>query len=164
MGKKAKIVIGVVLGVIFVFIGIPLILFFFAPGAIPADPDRITGISQYFVLRDGSLYKARFSLVDANNAVVTSDAAVKWVVKADAAYGQELYRQEFNIKSIDFQTYQLVLTGAPVVAYSWQIDGNSFPEQFSSASSSTGLPRAKVGILEVTLPNGKNFTADTTFY
>lgn len=62
MGKKTKIIIGGVLGAVFVIIGIPLIVLYLAPGAMPADADSITGISQFVVLSEGNLYNVRFSL------------------------------------------------------------------------------------------------------
>jgi hypothetical protein len=66
-----------------------------------------------------------------------------------------LYHTDFNIKSEDFKTYSLVLTGSPVVAYAWQINGQLL------AHSSNVFPKA---YLNVTLPNGKSFSADTSFF
>ena len=60
MGKKTKIIIGVRCSL--VIIGIPLIVLYLAPGAMPADADSMTGISQFVVLSEGNLYNVRFSL------------------------------------------------------------------------------------------------------
>jgi hypothetical protein len=69
--------------------------------------------------------------------------------------GVTLYHTGFNIKSDDFKTYSLVLTGAPIVAYAWQIIGQSL------AHPPTVFPKA---YLTVTLPDGKSFNADTSFF
>jgi zinc-ribbon domain len=176
-GKKLKIVVGIVLGVIFVFIGLPLILMFGAPGAIPSNPDNITGVSQFFVIRDGNLYNVRFSLVDRNQSVVTSDANATFTVKSQT--GATLYERAFAIKSTDFQTYQLVLTGAPIVAHAFQINSSEIAPQEAAATltrngtssgggGTTTTPTLDSGMktayLTVTLPNGKSFTAQTTFF
>ncbi|WP_337862615.1 hypothetical protein [Nitrososphaera sp.] len=47
---------------------------------------RITGVTQYYAIKDGSLYKVRFSLTDAENAFAASDAHVKFVVIDDNTY------------------------------------------------------------------------------
>ena len=60
MGKKTKIIIGVRCSL--VIIAIPLIVLYLAPGAMPADADSMTGISQFVVLSEGNLYNVRFSL------------------------------------------------------------------------------------------------------
>jgi hypothetical protein len=166
MGKKTKIIIGAVLGAVFVIIGIPLIVLYFAPGAMPANADSITGISQFFVLSEGNLYNVKFSLVDSNNAVVTSDASVKFIVTGGSSnpsqvLGKEIYRQEFDIKSADFQTYEQVLTGQPITAYAWQIDkNNSLPPPFNTDGS-----YIKAAYLNVTLPNNKTLTSNLeTFF
>jgi hypothetical protein len=56
LGKKLKIVIGVV--VVVLFIGVPIVLSFVAPGSVlKADTNNITGVTQFFVLKeDGGLY------------------------------------------------------------------------------------------------------------
>ncbi len=67
MGKKLKIIIVFVIGVVVVlFIGVAFVLSFVAPGAVlEADSNNnITGVTQFFVLKDGSLYHIRFSLVN----------------------------------------------------------------------------------------------------
>lgn len=156
MSAKKKVGIGI--GIFFVIIIIMIVGFFasyyVAPSSVlKANPDDITGVSQYFVLKDGSLYKVRFSLDNKNNAFVTSAAKINFIVKTQD--GRTLFSDTFNIKSEDFQTYSLVLTGAPVVAYSWQIDGSKLQH------SDTDFPKA---YLTVTLPNGKSFNADAPVF
>ena len=92
---------------------------------------------------------------------MTSDASVKFVVTASSSnpavvLGKEIYRQEFDVKSMDFGTYQLVLTGQPITAYAWQIDSNSLPPPYTDSSY------PKVALLNVTLPNNKTFTAESS--
>ena len=153
LGKKLKIV-GAVIGGIILLIVIGVVASFVAPGSVyKTDPNKITGITQFFVLKDGSLYKARFSLTDKDNSIVTSDAKVNFDAKTDT--GVTLYHTGFNVKSDDFKTYSLVLTGAPIVAYAWQINGQSL------AHPPNVFPKA---YLTVTLPDGKSFNADTSFF
>lgn len=153
MGRKLKIV-GAVIGSIVLLIIIGVVASFVAPGSVfKTDPNKITGITQFYVIKDGSLYKARFSLTDKDNGIVTSDAKVSFDAKTDS--GISFYHTDFNVKSEDFKTYNLVLTGAPVVAYAWQINGQSL------AHPSNVFPKA---YLTVTLPNGKSFNADSSFF
>ncbi len=116
---------------------------------------------------EGSLYRIRFSLVDANDVVATSNAKVSFAMLVDAT-NQTLYSRTFDIKSTDFQTYQLVLTGAPIVAYSWQVDSSEIARPQSVTNNNnqtTSLDNTmKTALLTVTLPNGKTFTTDTTFF
>jgi hypothetical protein len=152
LGKKLKI-LGAVIGGIILLIIIAVVASFLAPGSVyKTDPNKITGITQFFVIKDGSLYRSRFSLIDSNNGIATSDAKVSFTAKTES--GTTLYHTDFNIKSEDFKTYSLVLTGAPIVAYAWQINRESL------AHSPTDFPKA---YLTVTLPNGKSFNADTSF-
>jgi hypothetical protein len=156
MGKKVKIIIVVVIVVVFLFIGLPIILLYVSPGTVlKTDPNNITGVSQFYVLKDGSVYNVRFSLVNNQSSVVTSDAHVSFAAKTKS--GDVFYIREFDVKSGDFQTYNLVLTGAPITAYAWQITNGT---QLSSYQSSGGPPTA---YLNVTLPNGKMFRASTTY-
>jgi hypothetical protein len=153
LGKKLKIA-GAVIGGIIILIIIGVVASFVAPGSVyKTDPSKITGVTQFFVLKDGSLYKARFSLTDKDNNIVTSDGKVSFDAKTDT--GLALYHTDFNVKSEDFKTYSLVLTGAPVIAYAWQINGQSLTHP------SNVFPKA---YLTVTLPNGKSFNADTSFF
>jgi hypothetical protein len=140
LGKKLKIV-GAVIGSIVLLIIIGVVASFVAPGSVfKTDPNKITGITQFYVIKDGSLYKARFSLTDKDNGIVTSDAKVSFDAKTDS--GISFYH-----------TY--MLTGAPVVAYAWQINGQSL------AHPSNVFPKA---YLTVTLPNRKSFNADSSFF
>jgi hypothetical protein len=53
LGKKLKIVIGVVIGTIIVaFMAVPIVQSFVSPGTVlEADPDNITGVKQFLVLK-----------------------------------------------------------------------------------------------------------------
>jgi hypothetical protein len=118
-------------------------------------------------MKDGSLYKARFSLTDANEAVATSDANVTFTVKSGGGFSPSsssspqandpvLYQKAWNIKAEDFGQYQLVLTGAPIIAYSWQMD---------SAEITKNNTGSKTAVLNVTPVGGnRTFTAETTFF
>jgi len=58
LDKKLKIIIVVVIGVVVVlFLGVTIVLSFVAPGTVlEADSNNnITGVTQFFVLKDGSL-------------------------------------------------------------------------------------------------------------
>jgi hypothetical protein len=141
--------------------------------------EQITGVSQFVVLKDGSLYKARFGFIDRDERPVTSDANVTFAVKTQAN-NQTIYERAFNIKAEQFQQYQLVLTGAPILAYSWQIDsgemtaaqwrpGTNTTTRNATAGGGTVTTPAfdsgmKTGVLTATLPNGKTFVAETTFF
>jgi hypothetical protein len=112
------------------------------------------------VLKDGSLYKIRFSLSDKDNSgIVTSDANVSFTAKTNNnnnyTSSHVLYRKDFSIKSEQFQTYAIVLTGAPIVAYTWQLNATDLqaqPGQFPMA------------YLNVTLPNGRMLNASTSYF
>jgi hypothetical protein len=148
MGKKLKIVAAVIGGIIVLIV---IGAMYFEPDVVlKTDPNKITGISQFVVLKDGSLYKVRFSLVDQNNAYVTSDAHIHFFVCCDQSATTPilLYNAQGDIKAEQFQTYNLVISGAPIVAYAWQIDGNAFVNSYSNTAT-----------LVVTLPGGKSFTA-----
>ena len=61
--KQIKIVIAAVVGLATLVVGVPIAASFIAPGIVyKTDPDKITSITQFHVLKDGSLYKIRFSL------------------------------------------------------------------------------------------------------
>lgn len=99
------------------------------------NPDEIAGITQFIVIKDGSITKLRFSLIDDQGYAAASDAVVR--VKSPN------YEQEFSISANDFKEYKLQLTGQPIFAYAWQ--------------TTEDLGSDYVGIT-VTLPNGKQFT------
>jgi hypothetical protein len=157
LGKKLKIVIGVVIGVIVVlFIAVPIVLSFVAPGTmLEADPNNnITGVTQFFVLKDGSFYNIRFSLVNKDSAAVPSDANVTFAAKTKS--GEDvLYSRDFSIKSQDFQRYRFVITGFPMVAYAWQLNATDL-DKYPSGDFPTAY-------LNVTLPNGRMFNASTSY-
>ena len=160
LGKKPKIVIGVAIGVVVgLFIGVPIVLSFVAPGTVlktDANNNDITGVTQFFVVKDGRLYNIRFSLVNKDSAAVPSDANVTFVAKTRSGDDDVLYSRDFSIKSQDFQRYRFVTTGFPMVAYAWQlnvIDLDKYP--------SGDFPTA---YLNVTLPNGRMFNASTSYF
>jgi hypothetical protein len=55
-------------------------------------------------MKDGSLYKARSSLVDNQGYASASDGMVKFVI-TDSDNGIERYRQEFPVSSNEVQQY-----------------------------------------------------------
>jgi hypothetical protein len=67
---------------------------------------------------------------------------VSFTAKTDS--GATLYHTDFNIKSEDFKAYSLVLTGTPVVAYAWQINGQSL------AHPSNVFPKAYLTVCYIT--------------
>jgi hypothetical protein len=157
--KQIKIVIAAVVGLTTLVVGVPIAASFIAPGTVyKTDPDKITSITQFHVLKDGSFYKIRFSLSDKDNSgVVTSDANVSFTAKTNNnnTSSHILYRKDFSIKSEQFQTYAIVLTGAPIVAYTWQLNATDLqaqPGQFPMA------------YLNVTLPNGRMLNASTSYF
>jgi hypothetical protein len=158
--KQIKIVIAAVVGLATLVVGVPIAASFIAPGIVyKTDPDKITSITQFHVLKDGSLYKIRFSLSDKDNSgIVTSDANVSFTAKTNNNNNTSsyiLYRKDFSIKSEQFQTYAIVLTGAPIVAYTWQLNATDLqaqPGQFPMA------------YLNVTLPNGRMLNASTSYF
>jgi len=157
LGKKLKLVIGVVIGVIVVlFIGVPIVLSFVAPGTmLEADANNnITGVTQFFVLKDGSFYNIRFSLVNKDSAAVPSDANVTFAAKTKSGV-DVLYSRDFSIKSQDFQRYRFVITGFPMVAYAWQLNATDL-DKYPSGDFPTAY-------LNVTLPNGRMFNASTSY-
>lgn len=180
MSKKK--IVGIALAVIVGFFVIVIV----AASTVPAgtmykatSSDQITGVSQFVVLKDGSLYKARFSFIDRNERPVTSDANVTFAAMTQA--NQTIYERAFNVKAEQFQQYHLVLTGAPILAYAWQIDGGEMTAQAQSVTNTATTTRnatagcgtvitpvfdsgMKTGVLTVTLPNGKTFVAETTFF
>jgi hypothetical protein len=158
LGKKLKIVIGVVIGVIVVlFIGVPIVLSFVAPGTVlKGDANNITGVTQFFVLKeDGSLYNVRFSLINKDSVAVPSDANVTFAAKTKSG-DDVLYSRDFSIKSQDFQRYRFVTTGFPMVAYAWQLNAKDL-DKYSSGD----FP---IAYLNVTLPNGRMLNASTSYF
>jgi hypothetical protein len=146
LGKKLKIVIVVVIGVVVVlFIGVAIVLSFVAPG---------TGVTQFFVLKDGSLYDVRFSLVNKDNAAVASNANVTFAAKTKSG-DDVLYSRNFSINSQDFQRYRFVITGFPMVAYAWQLNATDL-DKYPSGDFPTAY-------LNVTLPDGRTFNASTSY-
>jgi hypothetical protein len=141
-GKKLKIVIIVVVVIV--------ALFFIAALAsgpyINKDVEAIQGIDQFVVLEQGSQYVARFSLVDAQMGPAAADVNVNFRV------GNH-YEDNFNVNASEFGTYQLQLTGQEFVAYAWTLpSGFSITEPTDTA------------VLTVTLPDGREFKADTTVF
>jgi hypothetical protein len=147
VGKKLKITIIVVVAVVAIIVIAGLA----STPYINRDVNSIAGVSQFVVLKDGSLYKARFSLVDQDNYVSASDANVKFSIRDSS--GNDLYSRAFNIGSYDFEEYKLLLTGAPIIAYAWQFN------QGDVRGSSDSF---KTSYLTVSLPNGKVFDAQTS--
>jgi hypothetical protein len=157
LGKKLKIVIVVVIGVVVVlFIGVAIVLSFVAPGTVlEADSNNnITGVTQFFVLKDGSLYNVRFSLVNKDNAAVASNANVTFAAKTKSG-DDVLYSRNFSINSQDFQRYRFVITGFPMVAYAWQLNATDL-DKYPSGDFPTAY-------LNVTLPDGRTFNASTSY-
>ena len=159
MRRKLKIAIVVVIGVVVVvlFIGLAIVLAFVAPGAVvEADSNDITGVTQFFVLKEGSLYHIRFSLVNKDNAAVPSNANVTFAAKTKSGGDNVLYTRDFTINSQDFQRYRFVITGFPMVAYAWQLNATDLDE-YPSADFPTAC-------LNVTLPDGRIFNASTSYF
>lgn len=142
--RKAAIIIPIVIVGLFVIGGLLSMPY------INTNVEAISGVTQFYILEDGSLTKIRFSLIDNEGYVAASDANVSFVVTSES--GRELYRDEFSVKASDFQQYQLQMTGQPIFAYAWQI-----PELIEADGDSLSLDTA---LLTVTLPNGKVFTAE----
>jgi hypothetical protein len=134
--KKAVIIIVPVAAFLILVIGV---------GSQPhlnTNADEIAGITGFHVIKDGSITKLRFSLVDDQGYAAASDALVH--VKTYA------YDQEFQISASDFKEYRLQLTGQPVYAYAWQ--------------TTESIGRDTHVVLTVTLPNGEQFkTSDRVF-
>jgi hypothetical protein len=150
MGKKLKIVIVVVVVIVGLFIVGAL-----ASGPyVNTDVASIAGVTQFIAMKDGSLYKMRFSLVDNDNVASASDADIVFVIKNSA--GRTLYSSNFHIIASDFQQYQLILTGAPVYAYAWQVGSGDIP------SLSSG--EVHDAFLLVKLPDGRVFDAKTSLF
>ena len=114
---------------------------------------EIAGINQFIAIKDGSMYNFRFSLVDNDNAYAASNANVSFGIM-DKNTGGFVYVKHFPVSTDDFKQYNLVLTGAPVHAYAWQINQTSLP-----SLNSGGLYDA---LLEVVLPDGREFKAQTS--
>ena len=149
MEKRQKITT-IIIGVIILFGAFGLYSVFSSTKNLPeANPDDIVGISQYFVQRDASNYNVRFSLIDKDDSLVTSDASIDFMVKTDN--GAILYSKNFAIRSGDFKIFQLVLNGEPIIAYSWQINNDELKR---------GLLDFHTAYITVTLPNGKSFTSE----
>ena len=140
MRKAVKIVLMVVFG----FIGIIFLGAIFSGPFVNHDISAITGIKQFVVLHDGSLYTTRFSLVDSENGQAASDAHLSYNICG--------VQGEVDITASDFKTYQLVLTGQPIVAYAWQMDD---PEMDCDTYNAN---------IVVTLPDGRWFEARKTAF
>ena len=160
MRRKLKIAIVVIIGVVVVvlFIGLAIVLAFVAPGAVvEADSNNnITGVTQFFVLKEGSLYHIRFSLVNKDNVAVPSDANVTFAAKIKSGGDDVLYSRNFSINSQDFQKYRFVTTGFPMVAYAWQLNATDL-DKYPSGDFPTAY-------LNVTLPDGRTFNASTSYF
>jgi hypothetical protein len=101
-------------------------------------------------MKDGSLYKARSSLVDNQGYASASDGMVKFVI-TDSDNGIERYRQEFPVSSNEVQQYKLLISGQPIHAYAWQFS------DFTGNGSNTAT-------ITLTLPNDKVFTTEDSLY
>ncbi|HET7149293.1 MAG TPA: hypothetical protein VFI73_12425 [Candidatus Nitrosopolaris sp.] len=116
---------------------------------------NITGITQFAVINDNGLYKVRFSLNDQDDALVSSDAHIHFTMCCITTASQtpaditNAYDSNQTITADQFHDITLVLTGAKLLAYSWQINSNTV----------NGSPH--IAHIEVSLPNGKLLTART---
>jgi hypothetical protein len=159
VSKNLKIVIVVVIGIVVVlFIGILIVLSFVAPSTVlkaDATNNNITGVIQFFVLKDGSLYNIRFSLVNKDSTAVPSDAKVTFATKVKSG-DDILYSRDFSINSQDFQRHRFVITGFPMVAYAWQLNATDL-DKYPSGD----FPTAYVN---VTLPDGRMFNTSTSYF
>jgi hypothetical protein len=150
MGKKLKIFGVFIVVVIALVIAAAVAASSIGTGNLSnANPGDITGVTQFYVIKDGSLYKVRFSLTDKNNNAVSNDAKVNFVVNSNN--GNPIFKQNFDVKANDFKEYHIILTGAPILAYMWQINGTALSHNQSY------FPKA---ILTLTIPNGKSFSTD----
>jgi hypothetical protein len=147
LGKKLKITLIVVV----VIVGLIILLGLASTPYINRDVNSIVGLTQFYVIKDGGLYKMRFSLLDKDNAAAASDADVVFAIR-DSSHNN-LYSTAFHISSYDFKEYALILTGSPIIAYAWQINAGDV-RTFSDS--------VKTAVLTVTLPNGKVFNAQTS--
>ena len=111
-------------------------------------------MTQFFVLKDCSLYDVRFSLVNKDNAAVASNANVTFAAKTKSG-DDVLYSRNFSINSQDFQRYRFVITGFPMVAYAWQLNTTDL-DKYPSGDFPTAY-------LNVTLPDGRTFNASTSY-
>jgi hypothetical protein len=64
------------------------------------EANKVTGVTNFEIIKLGSLYQARFSLVDANSAQVASDTKVTLQVKQDD--GTVVYSQSFDVHDNEF--------------------------------------------------------------
>jgi hypothetical protein len=131
-GKKVIIIV-VPIVVVFVF----LIAVVGSQPYVNKNIDEIAGLTQFHVIKDGTITKLRFSFVDDQGYVAASDATVHVKIYA--------YDQEFSISANDFKQYRLQLTGQPLIAYAWQTTERIGRDTYVQSN--------------VTLPNGKQFTA-----
>jgi hypothetical protein len=140
MKKRYIVIIPVVGFAMLILLGIGL-----STPYINRDVEAINGLTNFVVLHDGTLYKARFTLVDNEGYVAASDGKVHAVI-CGAVYN-------FPFIADEFQQYKLQLTGQPIVAYAWTMQDSDI--------HADGMCDATI---TVTLSNGKSFETNTTVF
>ena len=140
MKKKYIVIIPVVGFAVIILLGLGL-----SAPYINRDVEAINGLTNFVVLHGGTLYKARFTLVDNEGYVAANDGKVHAVI-CGAVY-------DFPFAADEFQQYKFQLTGQPIVAFAWTMDASDI--------NAGGMCDATI---TVTLSNGKSFETDTTVF
>jgi len=128
----------------------------------------VFGLTNFVVLKDGTLYKVRFTLVDRDGYAIYRDGNVLFqIYEKSSSFNKDfeleteltlLYEHAFDIKASDFAEYKLALTGQPVYAYAWQFKASDIKEPKES-DISTGL-----AVIEFTAPDGEKFKTEEMIF
>jgi hypothetical protein len=128
----------------------------------------VFGLTGFVVLKDGTLYKARFTLVDKDNYALYRDGHVLFqIYEKSSIFNKDfeletkqtlLYERSFEVKASDFAEYKLALTGQPIYAYAWQFKVSDVKEPKESDIS------MGVAVIEFTTPDGETFKAEETVF
>lgn len=118
------------------------------------DVQAIEGLTDFHVLKDGTMYMMRFSLIDKNGYAAASDAIVVFGIY-DKNLGNINYRDVFGVNASDFGEYKLALTGQPFIAYVWQEPESQIEKDHYCNKE------AKISVM---LPDGRAFETEDTIY
>lgn len=106
-------------------LGVAIVLGVILLAALASTPVKVQKtpetISQFVALTEGDRLTLRFSLVDSDRYAVCAPGEVELSIQDDPFGGvpKEVYFKRFTVTCDDFKFYQLVLTGQPILAYSW---------------------------------------------
>lgn len=118
------------------------------------EASKAASLTQFWVLKEGDVYRARVSLMDKDQSFIGESGKVTFGILDEQ--GNALYSSEFCVKKDDFKEYQLVLTGAKIYAYAWTFPSSDVkPPQKQQFSLGIGT-----AVLQFTTTDGRTLNID----